>query len=666
MKKFCYTFATAALLTSASAFAQNEIIENQEALNQLPSKPLMIQDKSPVMLPENNRAPKPILGVTSNGDIDFVPIGRTRYDLQTNSSMGRRIINHGNGVVSAIWTHSTQNNIMFEDRGAGYNHLNENGEWAFGANEVESIGGTRSGWPNIGLTELPGGGMGEYLVTHIASAATDSSGGYVYSINDEIGSSNWASRPVAPLGGPIWWRTAEAENGQYRYMVGNYSDTSVRIDGIQRPTVFYRSTDFGETFVDSNILIPGYNEPDRFNFGTADQYSIDAQDNHVAIVLYHRDVVLFTSDDYGATFTKTVIEEHPLSLQDVEDEIEAPTTLLCDGSVHVMLDNDNNPHVFWGVRPLEFTFASGNYGGFLRFGPDNDDFGIKHWSEATGEKIVATLFDENGTGFNPGQAMDDFFAEIHLASFINASNNNPKHDGTTTGSLFRYGGTWLTSMPTAGIDEEGNIFMVYASSVESTDEFPTYTPTEPANRKDIYVIYSEDNGETWSEPQNITKSAVNMEESAFPSIAKNVDDKLHIVFQRDDFPGTAAQGQHGITQNVIYYTGLDKEMVMNDEIGGEKAIVSVQEAMENQVRIKAFPNPVQESYYVMVNNSEQINNFGYRVLDITGKVVAQQEVGQLTEGETSYEINMSTFKSGVYLVEFAGEGFRNVQKVIKH
>ncbi len=51
---------------------------------------------------------------------NYVEIGSTRYDLQTNSSVGRRIITKGN-TVSATWT-IAQDGDPYPSRGTGYTY----------------------------------------------------------------------------------------------------------------------------------------------------------------------------------------------------------------------------------------------------------------------------------------------------------------------------------------------------------------------------------------------------------------------------------------------------------------------------------------------------------------------------------------------------------------
>ena len=63
-------------------------------------------------------------------------IGDTRYDLQTNSAIQRRIINHTNGTVSATWTYSAVNS--WATRGTGYNYFNGSSWGTAPTSQIES------------------------------------------------------------------------------------------------------------------------------------------------------------------------------------------------------------------------------------------------------------------------------------------------------------------------------------------------------------------------------------------------------------------------------------------------------------------------------------------------------------------------------------------------
>jgi hypothetical protein len=80
-----------------------------------------------------------------------VKIGESTYDLQTNSSVCRRVLVDGDGNVHAMWTMSKSYDVASADRGTGYNMMSSGGTW--GAVPDERLEGSqRTGWPNIGLT----------------------------------------------------------------------------------------------------------------------------------------------------------------------------------------------------------------------------------------------------------------------------------------------------------------------------------------------------------------------------------------------------------------------------------------------------------------------------------------------------------------------------------
>lgn len=60
----------------------------------------------------------------ANGIYPSTQVGYTNYDLQSNASVARRIIQHSGNKISLVWTTAkTGSSGNFSDRGAGYNHF---------------------------------------------------------------------------------------------------------------------------------------------------------------------------------------------------------------------------------------------------------------------------------------------------------------------------------------------------------------------------------------------------------------------------------------------------------------------------------------------------------------------------------------------------------------
>src|SRR3972149_7531892 len=79
----------------------------------------------------------------------FRIVGTTCYDLQSNNSAGRAIINHGDGTLSFAFTVDDECSSAFANRGSGYNYWN--GTSLLYANSTSRIETVRTGFSQIGL-----------------------------------------------------------------------------------------------------------------------------------------------------------------------------------------------------------------------------------------------------------------------------------------------------------------------------------------------------------------------------------------------------------------------------------------------------------------------------------------------------------------------------------
>lgn len=147
---------------------------------------------------------------------NFIKIGSSYYDLQSNYAMPHRLVMHSDGSVAATWTTSANDFSGFPQRGSGYNFRNPTGSWLRSdSSRVEPS--TRTGWPNIGI--LRNGS--EFVIGHEAT-----NGGFVMTKNNGRGtrpstSTNILSEPPYK---PIWGRAAN--DGDTIHFVCSYSDSA--------------------------------------------------------------------------------------------------------------------------------------------------------------------------------------------------------------------------------------------------------------------------------------------------------------------------------------------------------------------------------------------------------------------------------------------------------
>lgn len=213
--------ATAALL-AVSGFAQSPSNAKLSLEQQMKSVSVPI-----AMFEARNRATN-----TQAPIGDFTPvqrsltetqIGNSYYDLQTNSSVQRRILNHSNGTISATWTFS--NNSDWSNRGTGYNYFNGSSWGSIPSNTLES---ERTGWPNPLATSQGK----EIIISHSTASSI-----MRRVQRNTIGSGSWSQDNLTNQNAQVWGRSAVGgANGNTIHHVGivgrydhNYQETGVPV-----------------------------------------------------------------------------------------------------------------------------------------------------------------------------------------------------------------------------------------------------------------------------------------------------------------------------------------------------------------------------------------------------------------------------------------------------
>lgn len=572
-------------------------------------------------------------------DVDTV--GITGYDLQTNASTARRIIVYPDGKISTVWTNAPdKGDKSFPDRGAGYNHFNGTSWMQLSDVENRLEKTQRTGWPNISAVGSP---QHELILSHMAIAGGNS-GGFDRLENTSVGGTTWSEDTIFPTG-PIWGRTAQGGNN-HLYLIGTYSDTNKIIGGVKTPTVLFISDDNGKSWKTKYMLLPGFAA--QYPTGNGDDYAIDAQDSHVVVLYgeYFSDLTMWKSSDYGATWTRTVIDTLPYD--NVKKAFTATDSFraICDGSQSVVLDDKNVAHVFWGTRYINITKDTSTYSVYYYLN------GITYWNDRdTTQQVIGGVLDEDKSG------------KLELTSGF-------YYAAPTGGSLQIYGQLGLATMPSGTVDSKGNVYCVYQAMLEGTHSWSV--PNGAVNYSDIYVNYSKDGGKTWSQsPQNISKLAD--AEDAFPCVAKVVDSKLHVQWQRDDYPSTYVGGlitsggqypnrQQQSSNNSIIVSGVDVADILADAIGS----TSINEKTKYNKAFsfgEMYPNPATSETYLELNLSKA-SFITLSVVDITGKTVMNSNYGTQTIGKHTLGLNTSTLVSGVYFIKVSAAGYTSTQKLV--
>ncbi len=634
MKNTLYNLLAASLLlTSLCLNAQRRLQQLPEHLRQVQVPVDMYRHtglEATIGLPEEEFKPYDgLLKVDQE-----VQIGRTIYDMQANSSASNRLSVRPDGRIVAVWTQGLEL-ISFPDRGTGYNTRID---LAWDDLPEERIETVDSAWPNHVFTASGA----EFILAH-------STGGVLTTSRRASPMSEWSQStiPSSVPGGSLWPRAA----------VGGPDGESIHVIAITRPVfnngtpyqgvdghvLYHRSLDGGATWDQVDVELDGLGA--EFTVASrADAYSLDVRGDTVAFALFNDwdDILLFKSTDNGDTWNKTIIHDFPLDryvaddgystteLPPLEEGQPNPRAIRsCDSYGSLVLDNDGQAHVFYGnMWVIDAFIGDGTYNYFIRTD------GISYWNETNGlvTNELVGVEDQNGNGVVDVESGAD--VALYFAS--------------------------LTSMPSAGIDADNNLYLVYSSVIEGD----VSTNIDRQHYRHIYVISSSDGGNTWTEPLDLITEDVVLEpqavdaiEAVYPIMARNVDGKVRLIYQQDGRPGIAVRGDQDFPgNNSINYIQLDVS---------ELGIVQTTEQVDTDVfDLRLAPNVTSGRTllsYTLQNKAE----VGISVVNAHGQLLKQLDSQTLTAGTYNEQIDLSTFPSGVYYLILQADHQYSSIEVIK-
>jgi len=209
---------------------------------------------------------------------------------------------------------------------------------------------------------------------------------------------------------------------------------------------------------------------------------------------------------------------------------------------------------------------------------------------------------------------------------------------------------------TAITDASGNpniIYCVYAVALENTDLFNDY---RGQSYRDLFGVYSTDNGKTWSNQVDLTNTADMQMENVYPSASKYTrNGKVDVIWMRDTEPGTAIddhqQVQDGVHTNDIVF----KSFSLDDF--NYNAIRSVNERKQE---IEIFPNPSDGmiNLHLPQYSGEQVNIIVTNILGETiksfSKIIAKSD----------FQLNLDGVGAGMYFLRVESKGYSSSGRII--
>lgn len=579
-------------------------------------------------------APKPVV-VKNNSKTSAMTettIGGTYYDLQSNSSVGDRIVVNADGSIATVWTiEPTDVTQSFANRGTGYAYF-DGATWS--APPTARIENAKVGWGNIVNTrsgrELVLSHNGGAAKLHLATRAVKGTGAW---------NNSTTTVPTATTGGNFWPRMVNSGDTVYAisltYPVGSGGAMYQGLDGA---VVFSRSLDQGVTWDIVNVVPTGLTSVDFRGF-SGDGYAIASRGATVAIVAgdADKDVVMTKSTDGGVTWSSTVVMDCPITkwdhtttTSDYNGDAVADTLETNDGTFSIGLDNFGSAYVFFGsMRILQDAVATTQTYSYF---PGTD--GLYMWRESYGASVFPTQ--------TPViiAAIEDLYQQgtIYFPT--------PSDPAQSPWGTF---GCSLTSYPSVAFDAFNTMFLSYSSIVDSLQSIASSSEKLVRHQ---YLIQSCDGGDNWSTPYDVVGAQGGVPyEGVYGSLAKNVDGNLHLIYQKDLYAGfgvnaTDDADNQGNWNDIVYVKVPTADLPLPSLT---LCAVGVKDLTSTVSGLNFYPNPASSNgtIEVVLNDNAKMDIV---IINNVGQTVYSTSVAG-NSGSNKIDVNLSNLASGLYFYQ---------------
>lgn len=539
----------------------------------------------------------------------YSAVGKTHFDLQTHGAERHRISTIPGIGWDVVWNEDLTIDFKFSMRGTGFERYLGGPVSQITDGILET--GVRTGYPNI----LVLSDSNEVVINHADTLGLRMWKRHAYSLTPWIGSTLVDN---TQSGGILWpIAVAGGNNGMSIHVIALTTPTDLNgnaFKGLDGALVYYRSEDGGNTWNITDSVLSGLDSSAFLGFN-ADMYSITAKDSIVAIGLFGvtEDAVVLKSSDNGNTWVKTIVNDFPLDKYvadqtfgtDIDGDSIADTLWTTDGAGSLLIDGAGNVHAWWGgMQVLDKDLSDG----IVTYIPTSS--GLHYWVESFGADssiIIADLIDADTSGaFDFSTSLADYQAS-------------------------------LTSFPASAIASGGSIHVFYSALVENEK-------WNSQQYRHVFVINSEDGGNTWSTPKDLSGIATNTE-AVFPSVTKYTDTTLVLTFQVDGLPGLATWGDFDpITTNTQVVMLMDTA-----ELVGMKEV--------KELEFSFYPNPSNG----VLNYTYQGSSAHLTITNLQGQVFRQQGI------RGNGLIELRNLPSGMYVVSVSnGEGIYTEKLILNH
>lgn len=549
-------------------------------------------------------------------------VGYTYYDLQTNASVGNRLVVNADGTMGAVWTMEVLDpDTTYPNRGTGYNYFDGNNWGSIPTARIES---SRTGWGEIAHTAT-----GKEIVLSHGIA-----GGKLDAVTRPVkGTGVWTENinaiPTSTTSGSYFPKIVASGNGDTLFAISlttPVANGGSLFHGLDGAVVFHRSVNGGITWDITNIIPTGI-DSSKFRGFEPDEYAIDARKNIVAIVVggADKDVVMVKSFDAGLTWTSTTLFDLPIdkwdhttTTSDYNNDNIIDTIDTNDGSLSIAIDQNNIVHIAFGaMRIIQQSVETTQTWDYFPFTD-----GIFYWNEWKGLSTFPNQKPVVVAGIQD-------WGQPNVIYFPTPADPNKLPFGTY--------GVSLSSFPNLKKETGLSISLSYSSIVDSL-----VSVTDPEKSLRHQFITGSCDYNYW--PSQIDLNGVNEPfEGVYGSLFIQNNANYYILYQRDLYPG------HGVNSIVDSDNqGNLNEIVLQKIpiLGGHFCSVGEKENLFEKNNLYLFPNPATNKAVIEIS-IETINSINVVLINNIGQEIYSNSFNGKS-GHNKLNLDLNDLSSGIY------------------
>jgi hypothetical protein len=168
-------------------------------------------------------------------------------------------------------------------------------------------------------------------------------------------------------------------------------------------------------------------------------------------------------------------------------------------------------------------------------------------------------------------------------------------------------------------------------------------------------VYTKDGGQSWTIPSQLTGDP--SQEDVFPTMSRDADNSLHLVWMRDEQPGIFLINNIEIVNNAIMYADINIQDIFEGKVG-----INAQTAPVFTIG-NVYPNPATNMVNIPVSmkNSAGVT---VKVVDVMGKTVTVENNTMLPAGQNLLSLSVNNLTKGIYFCQVTANGQTVNKKIV--